>query len=70
MRGKKQKTGKKHKMGTYKINKTSLSCFVDKRFVLNNWMLNTKCINHFMIIIFLKTFYERTKNQCYKSYKN
>ena len=28
--------GKKHKMGTYKINKTSLSCFDDKRFVLNN----------------------------------
>ena len=28
--------GKKHKMGTYKINKTSLSWFDDKRFVLNN----------------------------------
>ena len=27
--------GKKHKMGTYEINKISLSCFDDKRFVLN-----------------------------------
>ena len=28
--------GKKHKMGTYKINKISLSCFDDKRFVSND----------------------------------
>ena len=28
--------GKKHKMGTYKINKMSLSCFADKRLVSNN----------------------------------
>ena len=28
--------GKKHKMGTYEINKISLSVFDDKRFVLNN----------------------------------
>ena len=27
---------KKHKMGTYKINKISLSCFDDKAFVLND----------------------------------
>ena len=27
---------KKHKMGTYEINKISLSCFDDKRFALNN----------------------------------
>ena len=27
---------KKHKMGTYEINKISLSCFVDKRFVFHN----------------------------------
>ena len=27
---------KKHKMGTYEINKVSLLCFDDKRFVLNN----------------------------------
>ena len=26
---------KKHKLGTYEINKISLSCFDDKRFVLN-----------------------------------
>ena len=25
--------GKKHKTGTYKINKKSLSCFDDKRFL-------------------------------------
>ena len=28
--------GKKHKMGTHEINKISLSCFDDKRFVLND----------------------------------
>ena len=28
--------GKKHKIGTYKINKTSLLCFDDKRFVLDD----------------------------------
>ena len=28
--------GKKHKMGTYEISKISLSCFDDKRFVLND----------------------------------
>ena len=28
--------GKKHKMETYEINKISLSCFDDKRFVLND----------------------------------
>ena len=27
---------KKHKIGTYKINKISLSCFDDKRFALND----------------------------------
>ena len=27
---------KKHKFGTYQINKTSLLCFDDKRFVLND----------------------------------
>ena len=27
---------KKHKLGTYKINKMSLLCFDDKRFVLDN----------------------------------
>ena len=27
---------KKHKLGTYEINKRSLSCFDDKRFVLND----------------------------------
>ena len=28
--------GEKYKMGTYEINKISLWCFGDKRFVLNN----------------------------------
>ena len=31
--------GKKHKTGTYEINKISLSAFDDKRFVLNNGIL-------------------------------
>ena len=39
--------GKKHKMGTYKINKISLSCFDDKIFVLN--------IGIIRLIIFIKT---------------
>ena len=28
--------GEKHKIGTYEINKTSLSCYDDKRFVLDD----------------------------------
>ena len=28
--------GKKHKLGTYEIDKTSLSCFDDKRYVLDD----------------------------------
>ena len=28
--------GKKHKLGTYQINKISLSCFDDKRFALDD----------------------------------
>ena len=31
---------KKHKMGTYEINKISLSCFEDKRFALNDGIHN------------------------------
>ena len=27
---------KKHKIGTYEINKISLSCFVNKRFILDD----------------------------------
>ena len=29
---------KKHKIGTYKIDKLSLSCFDDKRYVLHKWI--------------------------------
>ena len=32
----KRTQAKKHKTGTYKINKISLSCFDDKRFVLDD----------------------------------
>ena len=28
--------GKKHKIGTYEINKISLTCFADKRFVIDD----------------------------------
>ena len=31
---------KKHKIGTYDIDKISLSCFDDKRFVLDNGIFN------------------------------
>ena len=37
---------KKHKPGTYEINKISLSCFVDKRFVLDSII---------RLLIFIKT---------------
>ena len=39
---------KKHKMGTYEINKISLSCFDDKRFVLNDGI-------HTLADFFIKT---------------
>ena len=32
----KRTQAKKHKIGTYEIDKISLSCFDDKRFVLDN----------------------------------
>ena len=32
----KRNQSKKHKIGTYEINKISLSCFDDKRFVLDD----------------------------------
>ena len=31
---------KKHKIGTYEINKISLSCFDDKRYILNDGVNN------------------------------
>ena len=31
---------KKHKLGTYEINKISLSCFDDKRYVLDDKIIN------------------------------
>ena len=37
--------GKKHKMGTYKINKISLLCFDDKRFVLNDGIHTFVCFH-------------------------
>ena len=29
---------KKHKLGTYEIDKISLSCFDDKRYMLDDWI--------------------------------
>ena len=37
--------GKKHKMGTYEINKISLSCTDDERFVLND---GTHMLDYFL----------------------
>ena len=34
---------KKHKLGTYEINKISLSCFDDKRFVLDDGIHTQAC---------------------------
>ena len=36
---------KKHKIETYEINKTSLSCFGDKRFVLNDGIHTLACFH-------------------------
>ena len=42
---------KKHKLGTYEINKISFSCFDDKRYVLDDGIYNKKeeiqkdCVN-------------------------
>ena len=32
---------KKHKLGTYEIDKISLSCFDNKRYVLDDWIRST-----------------------------
>ena len=32
----KRNQSKKHKIGTYDVNKISLSCFDDKRYILND----------------------------------
>ena len=36
---------KKHKLGTYKIHKKSLSCFDDKRFVLDDGIHTQACFH-------------------------
>ena len=36
---------KKHKIGTYEIDKISLSCFDDKRFVLDDEIHALACFN-------------------------
>ena len=36
---------KKHKIGTYEIDKISLSCFDDKRFVLDNGVNTLACFH-------------------------
>ena len=41
----KRMQAKKHKIGTYEIDKISLSCFDDKRYVLNDGV-NTSAYIH------------------------
>ena len=45
---------KKHKLGTYEIDKLSLSCFDDKRYVLDMefeiWVIFTKIVSQVVII--------------------
>ena len=36
---------KKHKIGTYEINKISLSCFDDKRFILDDGIHTLACFH-------------------------
>ena len=38
-----------HQIGSYKLNKISLSCFNDKRYILNNG-INSYAYGHFKII--------------------
>ena len=38
--GMKRIQAKKHKIGTYEINKISLSCFDDKRYILDDGVSN------------------------------
>ena len=35
---------KKHEIRTYEIDKISLSCFDDKRYVLDDWLIFTKIV--------------------------
>ena len=63
--------GKKHKMGTYEINKISLSVFDDKRFVLNDGIhtlayFHKDLKNRFSQIIINKKRYEKILTNCYK----
>ena len=45
---------KKHKLGTYEIDKISLSYFEDKRYVLDDefilWVISTKIVSQVVII--------------------
>ena len=41
---------KKHKLGAYEINKISLSCFDDKRFVLNDGIHTLACFHKDLMI--------------------
>ena len=41
----KRKKAKKHKIETYKIDKISLSCFDDKRFVLDDGVHTLACFH-------------------------
>ena len=41
---------KKHKLGTYEIDKISLSCFDDKRYVLND-RIRTLAYHYEIVII-------------------
>ena len=55
---------KKHKWGTYEINKISLSCFDDKRYVLDD-EIHTFVSNvwNFLYSFFTKRFYSHKKAQ-------
>ena len=36
---------KKHKIGTYEVNKISLSCFDDERYILNDGVHTLACFH-------------------------
>ena len=63
--------GKKHKMGTYEINKVSLSWFDDKRIVLHNGIHTLACLhkdlkNRFSQMIINKNRFKKVLTNFYK----
>ena len=53
---------KKHKLGTYEIDKISLSCFDDKRYVLDDGIRTLDYFYYFYKDILIKIEFEKNYN--------